>query len=198
MVIAPRTGSGRPSASCSTCGSRSASAWTGRRPPCAPTASQIDKTIRPGSREDSSSAESAPEHLDDLYGAMKDQGSTAKTIRNHHAIISSALHQGVRWGWVRENVAERAKPPRVASAPGEGSVGRVSSSGYRRSGGSRPAVGAAAHAGGSDWNATRRVVRLAVERRRSRTRRIERVSQRGRISRRAGAEVHQDGPVPDR
>ena len=55
-----------------------------------------------------------PKHLDDLYGQMKDEGRSPKTIRNHHAIISSALHQGVRWEWVRENVAEKAKPPRVA------------------------------------------------------------------------------------
>ena len=45
---------------------------------------------------------------------MKEEGQSPKTIRNHHAIISSALHQGVRWDWVRENVAEKAKPPRVA------------------------------------------------------------------------------------
>ncbi|MGA2835107.1 MAG: site-specific integrase [Acidimicrobiales bacterium] len=44
---------------------------------------------------------------------MKDAGASPKTIRNHHAIIAAALHQGVRWGWVRYNVAERAKPPRV-------------------------------------------------------------------------------------
>jgi integrase len=52
-------------------------------------------------------------HLDALYGAMKVAGQSPKTIRNHHAIVSSALHQAVRWGWVRENVAEMAKPPRV-------------------------------------------------------------------------------------
>jgi hypothetical protein len=45
---------------------------------------------------------------------MKDAGLSAKTIRNHHAIISSALHQAARWEWVRENVADRAKPPRVS------------------------------------------------------------------------------------
>jgi integrase len=45
---------------------------------------------------------------------MKEDGKSAKTIRNHHAVISAALHQGVRWGWVRANVAEQAKPPRVA------------------------------------------------------------------------------------
>jgi integrase len=45
---------------------------------------------------------------------MKDAGKAPKTIRNHHAIISSALHQAARWGWVRANVAELAKPPRSA------------------------------------------------------------------------------------
>ena len=45
---------------------------------------------------------------------MKDAGKTPKTIRNHHAAISAALHQGVRWGWVRSNVAELARPPRIA------------------------------------------------------------------------------------
>lgn len=55
-----------------------------------------------------------PKHLDDLYGQMKDEGKSPKTIRNHHAIISSALHQAARWEWVRENVADKAKPPRVS------------------------------------------------------------------------------------
>ncbi len=45
---------------------------------------------------------------------MKDKGLSPKTIRNCHAVISSALHQGVRWGWVKENVAEKARPPRVS------------------------------------------------------------------------------------
>ena len=53
-------------------------------------------------------------HLDDMYGRMKAEGRSPKTIRNCHALISSALHQAVRWGWVRENVAERAKPPRLS------------------------------------------------------------------------------------
>jgi integrase len=53
-------------------------------------------------------------HLDELYGAMKTTGNSPKTIRNHHAIISAALHQGVRWGWVPRNIAEMAKPPRVS------------------------------------------------------------------------------------
>jgi len=53
-------------------------------------------------------------HLDDLYRAAKAQGRSPKTIRNYHAIISAALHQAERWGWVRHNVAELAKPPRVS------------------------------------------------------------------------------------
>lgn len=54
------------------------------------------------------------EHLDDLYGFMEDDGKSPKTIRDHHAIISSPLHQGVRSGWVKTNGAEQAKPAQVA------------------------------------------------------------------------------------
>jgi len=74
---------------------------------------QINQTIRPRLGKLKLHQLSA-KHLDDLYGAMKEVGQSPKTIRNHHAIISSALHQGVRWGWLRSNVAERARPPRVA------------------------------------------------------------------------------------
>lgn len=74
--------------------------------------SQIEKTIRPrlGTVP---LTRLTPKHLDDLYAAMKAQGRTAKTIRNHHAILSSALHQAERWGWVRSNPADLAKPPTV-------------------------------------------------------------------------------------
>ncbi|HXZ82766.1 MAG TPA: site-specific integrase, partial [Acidimicrobiales bacterium] len=75
---------------------------------------QITQTIRPRLGKLKLSQLTA-RHLDDLYGAMKDVGKSPKTIRNHHAIIAAALHQGVRWGWVRANVAEQAKPPRVAN-----------------------------------------------------------------------------------
>jgi len=75
---------------------------------------QIEQTIRPRLGKVPANRLTA-KHLDELYGAMKAAGSAPKTIRNHHAIVSSALHQGVRWGWVRNNVAELAKPPRVAN-----------------------------------------------------------------------------------
>ncbi len=84
---------------------------------------QIEQTIRPGSGRSLLSRLTA-KHLDDLYGAMKDDGQSPKTIRNHHAIISSALHQGVRWGWVRENVAEHGEATRVLPAAGQSAVGR--------------------------------------------------------------------------
>ncbi|MGH9918435.1 MAG: tyrosine-type recombinase/integrase [Nitrososphaerales archaeon] len=74
--------------------------------------SQIDKTLRPPLGK-TQLTRLTSKHLDDLYGTLKACGRSPKTIRNYHAIISSALHQAVRWGWVRHNVAERAKPPRV-------------------------------------------------------------------------------------
>jgi integrase len=74
---------------------------------------QIKQTIRPRLGKVSLNRLTARQ-LDDLYGVMKEAGQSPKTIRNHHAIMSAALHQGVRWGWVRSNVAEMAKPPRVA------------------------------------------------------------------------------------
>ncbi len=33
------------------------------------------------------------------------------TVRKYHAIISAALQQALKWGWVAENVAKRASPP---------------------------------------------------------------------------------------
>ena len=74
---------------------------------------QIDGTIRPALGKVPLNRLTA-KHLDDVYGAVKASGRSAKTIRNYHAIISAALHQAQRWGWVRENVAEHAKPPRIS------------------------------------------------------------------------------------
>jgi integrase len=75
--------------------------------------SQVDNHVRPTLAK-VKLARLTAKHLDDLYGALKDAGRSPKSIRNVHAILSSALHQAVRWGWVRDNVAERAKPPRVS------------------------------------------------------------------------------------
>ena len=76
--------------------------------------SQVNGTIRPRLGK-LKLHQLTPKHLDDLYGTLKDAGKSPKTVRNVHAILSAALHQAVRWGWLRENIAERAKPPRVSN-----------------------------------------------------------------------------------
>lgn len=74
--------------------------------------SQVEHSIRPRLGKVLLSR-LTPKHLDDLYGTLKADGLSAKSIRNVHAIISAALHQSVRWGWTRSSVADMAKPPRV-------------------------------------------------------------------------------------
>lgn len=74
--------------------------------------SHVKRTIRPALGAVPLDRLSA-RNLDILYGEMRQRGLTTKTIRNHHAVISAALHQGVRWGWIRQNVAEMARPPKV-------------------------------------------------------------------------------------
>jgi integrase len=70
---------------------------------------QVEHTIRPALGKVQLSRLTA-KNLDALYGAMKDEGKSAKTIRNHHAVISASLHQSVREGWVRSNVADGQTP----------------------------------------------------------------------------------------
>lgn len=74
--------------------------------------SQIDKRIRPQLGK-LPLARLTAKHLDDFYGRLKDDGLSARTIHHYHATISAALHQAVRWGWVRRNVAEMSKPPKI-------------------------------------------------------------------------------------
>ena len=45
--------------------------------------------------------------------ALKGAGKSPKTIRNIRAVLAAALHQRVRWGWLKQNPADIAKPPRV-------------------------------------------------------------------------------------
>jgi integrase len=58
--------------------------------------------------------------LDSLYGKCSRKGKSPRTIRNIHNVISAALNQGVRWGWLEKNPALRAtlpeaKPLRIES-----------------------------------------------------------------------------------
>lgn len=59
--------------------------------------------------------------LDRFYAKLRDEGGqdgkplSAATVRQVHAILRRALHQGVRWGWITTNPAAMASPPRVRS-----------------------------------------------------------------------------------
>jgi len=52
-----------------------------------------------------------PHQLDTLYGKSSSAGKSPRTIRNIHNVISAALNQGVRWGWIDKNPALRATLP---------------------------------------------------------------------------------------
>jgi len=60
--------------------------------------------------------------LDRLYRSLSADGLAPASVRAVHAVISSALNQAVRWGWIGHNVADRATPPptrRPALSPPE-------------------------------------------------------------------------------
>ena len=55
--------------------------------------------------------------LDDLYrGLLKSVGLSSATVRQVHAIVRRAFRQGVLWGWIANNPAANATPPRITKA----------------------------------------------------------------------------------
>lgn len=54
--------------------------------------------------------------LDSFYRALTNKGLAPASVRQAHAVIRSALKQGVKWDWVPINVAEKASPPRLRKA----------------------------------------------------------------------------------
>ena len=50
--------------------------------------------------------------LDLFYGRLQEEGLAVGTVQLVHSIISGALTQAVRWGWIRESPARFATPPR--------------------------------------------------------------------------------------
>ncbi|WP_448937135.1 hypothetical protein, partial [Escherichia coli] len=40
-------------------------------------------------------------------------GLAPATVRQYHAIVSAALSQAVKWGWIDRNPAARATPPQI-------------------------------------------------------------------------------------
>jgi len=59
-----------------------------------------------------------PRHLDELYrklstGEGRERPLSPASVRRYHAVLSAALSQAVRWGWMESNPAARAEPPAI-------------------------------------------------------------------------------------
>jgi integrase len=55
-------------------------------------------------------------HLDTLYASLSSDGLSPSTVKGVHRVISAALNQAVKWGWIDKNPAQRATTPEQ-SAP---------------------------------------------------------------------------------
>ncbi|MHB1488305.1 MAG: tyrosine-type recombinase/integrase [Acidimicrobiales bacterium] len=60
-------------------------------------------------------SELTAEHLDDAYSAWLTEGLSASTVHRHAAVISAALTQGVKWGWLEASPASKASAPAPAA-----------------------------------------------------------------------------------
>jgi integrase len=49
--------------------------------------------------------------LDRFYAGLNKRGLAPATVHHHHAALSTALRQAVRWGWLDRSPAEQATPP---------------------------------------------------------------------------------------
>jgi len=58
-------------------------------------------------------AELTARHLDKFYSDVS-RDVSPRTVNHIHASIHRALAQAVKWGWVEENVADLASPPKVS------------------------------------------------------------------------------------
>lgn len=56
--------------------------------------------------------------LDNYYQAKRAEGLAPRSIRLHHAIMSSALSRAVKWEWVGTNAAKSASPPKIPQGKG--------------------------------------------------------------------------------
>ena len=52
--------------------------------------------------------------VDQLYAKLLADGMSPATIKMHHAILSTALRQAVKWDLVPKAVTDKASPPKVA------------------------------------------------------------------------------------
>ncbi len=93
---------------------RSPNTLTGYRYKAA-TISRPSKTVdgRPPGLGDVKLTKLTARHVDTWYAAMLASGTTPATLMHYHRVLSAALHQAERWGWVERNVARLAQPPTV-------------------------------------------------------------------------------------
>lgn len=53
--------------------------------------------------------------LDELYSRLENDGYAPTTIEHVHNVLSGALTQAIRWGWIDRNVAKLATPPKAVA-----------------------------------------------------------------------------------
>ena len=76
---------------------------------------EIDTRIKPRLGAIPVTALSA-EHLDSAYSAWLADGLSAPSVHRHAAVISAALTQGVKWGWLDVSPAPKASTPAATSS----------------------------------------------------------------------------------
>jgi integrase len=54
-----------------------------------------------------------PAQLDLYYASLTKSGLSPLTVRKSHAMLSAALNQAYKWGWIDRNPADRASPPGI-------------------------------------------------------------------------------------
>jgi integrase len=74
----------------------------------------IDSRIRPA-LGDVRLNRLGPDRLDGQYRAWLADGLSESSVHHLHAILSAALNQGVKWGWIETSPAKRTSPPPLRS-----------------------------------------------------------------------------------
>lgn len=55
--------------------------------------------------------------IDAFYDELLARPVSPATVRRHHAVLSAALSQAVKWGWIDANPCAKASPPAVPRKP---------------------------------------------------------------------------------
>lgn len=60
-----------------------------------------------------------PDVMDEWYGRWLNDGLSPTSVHHMHAILSAALTQALKWGWISSSPASRCSPPPLRSKPVE-------------------------------------------------------------------------------